>query len=332
MRVSNLASKRTPAPAGRAVTAISTILVVLACLLAPLAITASWVRTTVSDTDRYVATVAPLAEETAVQAAVADHLTVVLMDALDEDGALSEAVAALMADLRLPARASDLLVLALEPVRVRLGERVHTLALDVMASDAFATAWRDSNESAHRRLVDALSGDESDVEAVRLDLATAVNTLRAELIAREVPFADQIPQVEASFTLVDEEQLRRVREAYQLLDGLATGLLIAAVLTAAGGITLARRRRRAVAGWLGGCLVAFLATLLLLAVGDDILVGRTDADGSVIGPVWDILTARLEWLLWIASAIAAGALACVWVTDPGARARTLRGRLGRPTP
>ncbi|CAM5268019.1 hypothetical protein SGLAM104S_02516 [Streptomyces glaucescens] len=41
----------------------SSVLLLMALLLAPLAVVAAWVQDTVSDTDRYVETVAPLASE-----------------------------------------------------------------------------------------------------------------------------------------------------------------------------------------------------------------------------------------------------------------------------
>src|SRR4051812_3657674 len=53
----------------------SAVLIALSCLLAPLAVTAVWLRGEVTDTDRYVATVAPLAHDAALQRAVAAEVT-----------------------------------------------------------------------------------------------------------------------------------------------------------------------------------------------------------------------------------------------------------------
>jgi len=56
-------------------TIVAGVLITLACLLAPLSVLAVWSSTTVSDTNRYVETVAPLAKDPDVQAAVTDAVT-----------------------------------------------------------------------------------------------------------------------------------------------------------------------------------------------------------------------------------------------------------------
>jgi hypothetical protein len=53
---------------------VAALLIVLGCVLAPLAGVAVWARNQVTNTDRYVATVAPLANDPAIQAAIADQL------------------------------------------------------------------------------------------------------------------------------------------------------------------------------------------------------------------------------------------------------------------
>jgi hypothetical protein len=56
-------------------TVVAVLLIVLGCVLAPLAGVAVWARNQVTNTDRYVATVAPLASDPAIQNAVADKIT-----------------------------------------------------------------------------------------------------------------------------------------------------------------------------------------------------------------------------------------------------------------
>jgi hypothetical protein len=55
---------------------VATLLIVVGCVLAPLSVVAVWTRSQVTDTDRYVATVAPLARDPAIQQAIADQVTV----------------------------------------------------------------------------------------------------------------------------------------------------------------------------------------------------------------------------------------------------------------
>ena len=54
---------------------VATLLIVIGCILAPLSVVAVWAKNQVTDTDRYVATVTPLASDPAIQNAVADKIT-----------------------------------------------------------------------------------------------------------------------------------------------------------------------------------------------------------------------------------------------------------------
>src|SRR5687768_13962313 len=67
------------------------LLLVTACALAPLAVTAVWASTQVSDTDEYVSTVAPLADDPAVQEVLSAEVT----DAILENVPVEEVTAAL---------------------------------------------------------------------------------------------------------------------------------------------------------------------------------------------------------------------------------------------
>ena len=55
--------------------ALVAILVVIGCVLAPLAVLSVWMKTTLLNTDNYVSTVAPLADNSHVQNAIADRVT-----------------------------------------------------------------------------------------------------------------------------------------------------------------------------------------------------------------------------------------------------------------
>src|SRR4051812_42158444 len=61
----------------------ATALIVVAALLAPLSIVASWAHDEVADTDRYVASVAPLASDPAVQDAVINRITTEIFNRVD---------------------------------------------------------------------------------------------------------------------------------------------------------------------------------------------------------------------------------------------------------
>jgi hypothetical protein len=79
------AGDRPPQPGGRQRwrTIVASLLIVLGCVLAPLAGVAVWARNQVTNTDRYVTTVAPLARDPAIQAAVADQITAQVFSYID---------------------------------------------------------------------------------------------------------------------------------------------------------------------------------------------------------------------------------------------------------
>lgn len=74
----------------RARSFLAVLLVLVAAVLTPLSIVSSWAKNQISDTDNYVAMMAPLASDPDVQAAVTDRVTGAVMQHLDVKALLSE--------------------------------------------------------------------------------------------------------------------------------------------------------------------------------------------------------------------------------------------------
>ena len=68
-------------------------LVVVGCLMAPVALAGAYVHRDIMDVDGYVAAITPVADDPAVQKAVADVLAKQVSGALDADQALPAALA-----------------------------------------------------------------------------------------------------------------------------------------------------------------------------------------------------------------------------------------------
>ncbi len=68
----------------------SVLLIILASVLALLAVVAVWANSIVRDTDRYVATMAPLASDPDVQQAVTTRVTNVVLQRIDVDALVAE--------------------------------------------------------------------------------------------------------------------------------------------------------------------------------------------------------------------------------------------------
>ena len=84
---------------GRSTAAV--VLILIGALLAPVAVVGSWARGLVVDTERYVDTVAPIAQDPLVQSAVSNRITVAVVDALNVEELTTQATDA-VADLDLP--------------------------------------------------------------------------------------------------------------------------------------------------------------------------------------------------------------------------------------
>lgn len=217
------------------------LLVTAAAVVAPLSVLATWSSGQISDTDRYLETVAPLAADPDVQDAIAARIEQVVFTYLDVDAATEE-LADAIDTLGLPPQAAATLRALAVPlangVKNFVRERVETL----VRSDAFETAWVEANKAAHTELVAALTGDGGDAVqvdrgSVSVDIAVLVDAVKGQLVDAGFGIAERIPDVNASFEIVRSDDLGRVQDVLGMLDALSTwlpvlglGLLIAAVL------------------------------------------------------------------------------------------------------
>ena len=99
LRAQGQAAPRPPRPGGRQRwrTIVAVLLIVLGCVLAPLAGVAVWARNQVTNSDRYVATITPLASDPAIQQAITDQITAQVFTAIDIQALTTQVVDALSA-------------------------------------------------------------------------------------------------------------------------------------------------------------------------------------------------------------------------------------------
>ncbi len=263
---------RGPRHVGRSTLAV--VLLLLGALLAPVAVIASWAGGLIDDTDRWVETVAPLADDPAVQQAVTNRITTAIVDAVGVDDLATEATSAL-AGLGLPPRVSTLVESLQAPLASAATDFVRRGVERVVTSDAFSTAWTEANRAAHEQLVAALRGDPDALASIGADgtlsvqLATVVDAVTQLLVDRGFTILERLPAIDASFPLMQSADLVRLQSAYRLLHAAGTWLPWVSLLLLAGGVLASRHRSRAlvVAG------LALAGAMLLLGVG--LAVGRT---------------------------------------------------------
>jgi hypothetical protein len=313
----------TPARGGWWRTPVVVVCMILVALLAPLAIVATWAHDEIGDTDRYVQTVAPLAHDPAVQAAVSDKITTALLEQLDVKAVTNQAIDAITSRSNRPRLALSLQALS-SPLVEGISNFVHTQVTRLVESDEFATAWEAANREAHAAMVAVLTGKGSNTVTVQdgtvsLNLAVVIDAVKAKLVAAGFTLAERIPETTATFTLFQSADLHKARTGFRLLSTLARALPIIAVLLLALAVFVARRRRRTlVAGALvvaGSMLLLGLLLNAFRSVYLDAVPSETlpaDAAAAIYDQlVWFIrLNLRAVLVLFLAIA------AVVWVTGP----------------
>ena len=306
-------------PHRRSRSAAAAALILVGALLAPVAVVAAWAECTLTDTDRYVATVGPLAQDPTVPPALAGRMTQAVMAQIDVEAALG-AVAAGLAEQDVAPRATQALTALEAPLTSGVESFVRTAADRVVTSDEFADSWDRANRVAHEQLVAVLRGSDGEIVQVGQDgqltvqLAGMIDLLKERLAERGLGLAANLPTIDATFTVMQTSQLVEIQNRYAQVVALGTWLPWTALLLLGAGVLLATRHLRALV--LAG--IALAASMLVLALGLAIARGlyldalsgnvlRLDAAEAVFDQVVSFLrtTLRTVGVLGLVVALAA---------------------------
>jgi len=273
------------------------VLIVLACLLAPLGALSTWAMYAIGDSGRYEATMAPLAADADVRDAIAAGVT---------DGILREV-----------------------HVRPRLQGPMNHFVRDAVRSftetAAYRTAWEAANMAAHDAVMRALRDDREG--AVTVDLAPVTELVKHQLADDHIPLANRIPVEHTEITVLEAEDLDRLRKGFHVLEVAGIWLPVAAVVFAVAGILLALCRRRAVlATGLGTALGAALLGIAI-AVGRRLTLADLPPGVSrtAAGTVYDALTETLRFVSWLLLALGLAVALTSVLTGVYARYRRASG-------
>lgn len=319
---------------------VATVLIVVIAILTPLGVIARWAHDEVADTDRYVESIAPLADDPAVQAAVTDRVTSEIATRLQIEAVTQEAVKAL-SDRGLPPLAATSLAGLSGPLADSIEGFIHDEVAKLVASDQFEDAWIEANRQAHTQLVAVLTGKDSELveisnNAVSVNLATVIDAVKQRLIDRGFTLAQRLPTVDAQFTIFQSDDITKAQNAFRLLSALNTFLPILLLVLLAVAVGVARNRRTT----LIAAMLAIAASMLLLGVAlNAFRIVYLDAVPTDQVPV-DAAAAVYDTLVWFirlnlrAILVLSLVIALVaWVSGPGRAAVTLRrgtsGAIGR---
>jgi sensor c-di-GMP phosphodiesterase-like protein len=272
---------------------LSAVLAGLACLLTPLGVLAAWAKYGIEDGARYAATTSPLASDTEVRDAIAGAVT---------DGIMRE-------------------VHVGPPLQGSVHAFVHDAVRSFTATEAFRTAWDTANISAHDAVMRALQEDGD--RPVTLDLAPVTERMKRQLADEHMPFADRVPVTHTEITLLQSQDLAKLRKGFHVLEVAGFWLPVAAVAFAVAGILVAVCRRRAVlATGLGTALGAALLGVAI-AVGRRMTLADLPPDVSrpAAGAVYDALTETLRLVSWLLLGLGLLVALTAWLTGRYVRRR-----------
>jgi hypothetical protein len=253
-------------------TPVAVVLIVLGCVLAPVAVLGVWAGNQVSDTGRWVATVEPLIHDPAIQNALTDKITNEITSQLNLTGTVDQAAAQLNAK-GLP-RIGSLLTTFAPQIDSGVTGFIHSTVHSVIASPAMARVWVQVNTVAHQSLVSVLSGQGNGAIStsngqVVLSLGPFITVAKQDLVARGFSLAGSIPDVNPTVTLFESKDLGKAQAGYRLITDLKIVLPILVLVLLGAGVYVARGHRRA----LVGAGLGLAASMLVLAIG--LLIART---------------------------------------------------------
>jgi hypothetical protein len=273
-----------------------TILVLIGCLLAAPAVAAYALVGEVTDQQRYLDAVEPLADDPAIQQSVATQI----------DAAIGDKVP--------------------EAARPLLDQSVDSF----VKSAEFRQLWLSVNKETHPQVLAMLRGEENgslsvEGDTIVLNLGDVAATLRERMSARDVPFANQIPDINASVELISQPAVRQLVPAFDLLEKMSVLLPIVSLLLLIGGVLIAARRGRVLIVGGIGLVVMMLLLVLFQFIARSQVTARSPRP-ELAGSFYDALTSEVLTIAWIACG--AGGLAVI----VGAIVSSMAGKKTPPPP
>jgi hypothetical protein len=251
---------------------VSIVLIVLGCILGPVAVLGVWAGNEVSDTGRWVATVEPLIHDPAIQNVLTDKITTEITNRLNVTGTINQASAQL--NDRGLTRISSLLNSFGPQIASSVTGFIHSTVHRVISGPRVAKLWVQVNTAAHQAVVQVLSGQgngaiSSSNGQITLNLGPFIAVVKQDLVDHGFSLASNIPPISPTVALFQAEDLGKAQAGYRLIKTLKIVLPILAIALLAAGVWVARGRRRALI-W---AALGLAASMLVLAIG--LLIARS---------------------------------------------------------
>jgi hypothetical protein len=332
------------------------VLVALAAFALVASVVGLWAARTTLNTDRWVATVAPLPRNPQVAAAVAQYTTTQVFEVVD-------------VEQRLRAVLPEQAAFVAGPLTDQVRDAVRKTVTNVMGSDRFQPIWIEANRRAHRQALAIVEGTSNVVSTrgrhVDIDLLPLINQVLRQLSAQlptlfgkkitlpdissgEIPanlrqrvqdaVGVPLPANFAQFTVYDAGRLKAVQDAVVTAKRDLVILVVGTVLLLVLAFVVSPRRRRTalqLGVWLVIAAVAVTASLRTVRAQllDQVPEGTyRDGVAAAITIVTGTLRQRGVQLIWLGAILAALMYLVgpgrfpVWLRRTTARAARTAGR------
>lgn len=300
------------------------ILLIVAVVLTPVTIATRWVNFQVTDEDRFVASLGPLADDPEVQEAVADRVTQLIFDNVD--------VAELAQDA-LPDRAAFLAA----PLAAGVESFTNEQALKFTQSEQFSELWHQALVVAHQAMDALLTGKDDgairvDDGEVVLDLTTVVQGVVDRLSDRGLTFVESLPTsaISGEIVLFQSQALADAQAGVELLNTLSWVLLAVGLASYAGSVVLLGDARRGFVRVGTGLAVGGLLLGVMLATGRGLYLDAAvslGGDRTVQSIVFSHVFASLRNTLRTIAVLGLVIGVASWLLGPSRPATWVRGLL-----
>jgi hypothetical protein len=311
---------------------LAAVLIVLGCLMAPVAVVSAWAKSTLTDTDTFVATYAPLARNPELQGFVVDQATAAINQNVNIDQYVSVVVDGIK-ELGTRPRASAALDALKEPATQGVQTVIRNGVEDFVASEAFAQSWERALRVSHTQLLATLRNDPQALVTAQSDgtigvqLGPIVEDVKAALLARNLSIASRIPPVDRTIPIAQSDQIPTVEAAYRTIVSVGSWLPWVALIFLAAGVLVAGRRSVALICAALGLGLSMLLLVLGFTVGRVLLLTAVPTalvPAGITTLLYDSATAAMNDTAVIGVVLAVALAVVAWFAGPFRAPRRLR--------
>src|SRR5512135_3135970 len=260
---------RRTAQGGRVRQVLVGLLVALPIVLIPLTAAVTWAHQTVFNTDRYVSTVGPLAQDPAVIGAVSAKITDEVYAAVDPQQKITQALQ------QIPNVPTKITTALAGPIANEMKGFLTDAVNKALSTQAFQTIWVNANRVAQQQIVAVLHGESTTIQTVNgqvvLNLVPLLNTALQQvqdqlstllgktitlptISGNELPsvvcekisaaLGRPVPATCGQIPLFPASQLNTAKDAVGRFDRWFVGLLVLTPLLIVAAVWLSKRHRR----------------------------------------------------------------------------------------